>query len=616
MSLGLSLSAGFYTGGVLSADVPTLYMHALDGHNYLLDTAQEGDFRHHHRTIPLLKPQTQTTDKLGERSINPNGLWRSSIESWHKGCGQLNYDLDESDPARFRSSKGVDWATRWQLSLLPDTTQFASSANTNLRLAPTSTRLFWLDGTDVKYDDDLSGSPSTMTGPPGTTWTSITTDGYNVWACDGTSLYDWVRTDTAIGAAVNTGDLDLVVWVPGKARLMGAHDSDVYNITTVGAAYTDIGPSTISTDFRWVGFAEGPSVVYGAGYQGDKSMIFRWGIRSDGTGLDAAVPALVDGLPDGEIVQWIKSGLGFLLIGVDDGVRFAIPDKDTGNLTVGAKIDLDAAVRCFEFQGSSVYFGWTNYDSTSTGLGRISLTTFTDADNLVPAYGSDLMATTQGAVLDVCTFLGRRVFTVSGAGVYVEHATNKVASGTIESGWRSFGIPEEKVALRLDVRHDTIAGSVAAAIAVDGSATYTDAFASSSTYPTGAEVSVGQLRGEKFETQITLTRDSGDTTTGPTVTREVLKINPTADTGLRIIAPVMLNRQDTIGTVTRQRDPNTELQFLEELRSTRRQVTWQSGSLSYPVSLEDFVWLPEDAVDGPNGDKAYTGTCVLDLKVA
>lgn len=605
---------GFFQGGSVSSLVPSLYTFALDGRAYLIDDALTGDMGHHHRTIPLLKPQQQSDGKLGEQSINPNGLWRSSVETWHKGAGQTNYDLADSDPARFRDSKGIDPWTRWEMSLLPATAAVAASSNTNLDLAATSSRLFFLDGTDVKYTDDLS-AVSTMTGSPGGAWKSITTNGYDIWATDGSNVYHWLRSDSAVGAAYNTVDADLLVWVRGKGRLMGALNTgstrSVWNITS-GSAPTDIKPSIISADFTWVGFAEGPSCIYGAGYQGDKSMVFRWGILDDGSGLDVAVPALVDGLPTGEIVYSIGSYLGFVVIGTDQGLRFAIPDASTGNLTLGALIDLDSPVRCFTGQGSFVWFGWSNYDSVSTGLGRLSLTTFSDPDALVPAYASDLMATTQGNVTSVTTFLGYRVFCISGAGIYKE-STSKVASGTLDSGWRSFGISDDKVALLLDVRHEALpaGASVVAALATDGSDDATAVVTSDTQGDTGKSSPISEIRAERFETRFTLYRATVPMT-GPTITREVLSMNPTADTGVVIVVPFLLNERDALDRETIPRDPAAELTFLEGLRSSRDVVTYQEGSRSYAVSLEDYVWFPRELTTDRS---AFQGTAVVQLKV-
>ena len=604
MSFSSSFNVGFYSGGALTDLVPNLYPVALDGHPFLVDR-KSNQFRH--ITIPVLKQQSQDSGNLGEQSINPQGLWRRSIESWHKGAGQTNYDLTDSDPARFRSSKGVDPWTKWELSLLPVTDAKRSSANTNLKLQPAGSRLYLIDGGDIVYTADITVDSPTwtgITGEPATAATDITSDGFNVYTAHGADRV--YKTDTASSstAAYVTSGNSVSVLGYVKGRLMAAHDNLLYNITASGAL-----PSPLLThdnsDFEWVDFAEGRNVIYAAGYSGDKSEIYKTAVKADGTALDT--PTVAGTLPDGEIVRAVEGYLNFLLIGTDKGLRFAVQD-DNGDLTIGALIETDNAVRCFEGQGSFVWFGWTNYDATDTGLGRLSLTTINDS---TPAYASDLMATTQGAVLSVVTFQGVRVFTVSGVGVYGED-TVKVSSGTLDSGAISFGIPDNKVALEYDLRHDALDGSAAASISVNGSSTFTTIATSTTADSVGASYSVGELTGERFEVRLTLTRDATDTTTGPTITRHLLQMNPTADTGFFIQVPVVLAEADEIGEHVRPRDPAAELLFIENLRASRDVVTYQEGSRSYSVSLEDFEWVPMHV--SPD-NKRWSGTCVLTLKV-
>lgn len=602
---------GFFTGiSSPSALVPSQYTHALDGHPYLIDRSADGYGlnRFRHATIPTLRQSTQTNGPLGEQSINPAGLWRSSVETWHKGAGQTAFDLADSDPARFHTSKGVDPWTRWQASLLPATATVSASVNANLALAATSSRLFYLDDTAVKYTDDLV-TVNTMSGAHA--WTSITSDGYYVYACDGSDLYRWIRTDTAVGSAFNTTDMDLVRWVRGKARLMASDGNLVFNVTSASTP-ANIAPNTISTDFVWVDFCDGPNGVYGAGYQGDKSMIFRWGIMTDGSGLDVAIPALDDGLPDGEIIRCMASYLGFVLIGTDQGVRFALPNSGTGNLTVGALVDLGVSVRCFEGQGSSVWYGWSNYDGGSTGLGRLSLTTFTDPNLFVPAYASDLMATAQGIVSSVVTFNDRRVFSVQGAGIFRED-TDLVAEGTITSGWRSFGIPDNKVAIRYLLRHEPLDGSISVGIAVDGETSFAGIGTSNIAGSTAVDLPANEITAERFDVQLTLDRSALSSTAGPTITRDTLSMNPTADTSFYIYVPILLFEEEkTLSGSTQRRNVAAELEHLFSLRHTRQIVVYQEGSVSYSVSVEDLLWLP----DKPTQDgKAYQGACITTLKV-
>src|SRR5439155_2376386 len=88
-----------------------------------------------HESIPMLRALYDPNPTPSEASLNAQGLWRRAQDSWHEGAGQTFRDRDASGSAyRFRSSKGVDVWTRYQIGLLKDTSRIASSSNTNLSM--------------------------------------------------------------------------------------------------------------------------------------------------------------------------------------------------------------------------------------------------------------------------------------------------------------------------------------------------------------------------------------------------------------------------------------------------------------------------------------------------
>lgn len=593
----------FYNGVGVSTEVPGRYAVAINGRGFVVEGPP------HRKTVPVERNQADTSTKRGESTLNPAALWRSWMESWHMGAGQTFLDREDSDPHRFRTSKGVDPWTRHSLTLLPTTSEVVDSAATNLRLAVAGTVMCVLDGTGVKRTTDGS-TWSAMTGTPGTTWKSLTSDGFYFYATDGSNVYRWERTATAVGAAWNTTDVDLLGYLPGKGRLMGALNTgatkSVYNITGSGAP-TDIAPTNITSDFSWVDFTEGANVIYGAGYQGDKSLIFRWKIKEDGTGLDAAVPALPDGLPDGEIVRALGSYQGFIFIGTDKGARFATADT-SGNLTYGPLIATDNPVRCFEGQESFVWFGMENYDSTSTGLGRMSLEHFTNT--LTPAYASDLMATAQGQVLSVVTFGDKRYFSVSGDGVYAQ-SDNKVASGEICLSKITYGISDDKLALFADLRFEDLVGSLSMQAAVNDGAFSTIGVATSGTQVT---LTANQLRGESFALCLTLNRSDTDATAGPTVTRITLRSQPMPARVEEYTVVAHLNRSLVAfhGDEELAGDPEQDHAFLLNLLNTV--VNFQHGHATTELLLTDIEWKPSLWDAQPASEWFYEGPCQITLK--
>jgi hypothetical protein len=605
MGISATLSHPFYGGAIAVAGsaVATRYPVALGGRGYLIDT-ESNDWMW--RTIPKLRPQQDTADQPSERSFNPEGLWRRSHESWHKGAGQTWLDRPESDPYRFSSSKGIDPWTKWQFSLLPDTDKKRTSANTNVRVVPVGEYLYLSDGQSLLRTADITvDSPTwtTISGTPASNLVWVASDGYTVYLAYGTNGIYTTTRGAAAAASWVTGTVNRVAYVRG--RVMASQGQMIYNITAAGALPAPLFTHP-NTDWTWVGFAESLSQIYAAGFSGDKSIVYRTAVKADGTALDTPVTAAQ--LPDGEIVRSIQGYLGFILLGTDKGLRFASPDAN-GNLTLGALIDTNAAVNAFEGQSQYIWFGWTNYDATSTGLGRMDLTVFPSPG--APAYASDLMATTQGTVLSVATFQDRRVFTVSGQGVYAEDTT-KVASGTIDSGYINFGVGEPKAPHYIDVRLQALnGGSYRAYIAeADDEFESVGLHTSSSTHD---PFPVPNMTGDYFGVRLQLNRNSTTTTTGPVVARYTLQAEVAADVGTHIFLPVLLADRVDVDGYPDPRNPRTDLEYFRSIWQTKQRVLYQEGALNHEVILDDYEWRPYNRSKRENS--AYAGVCVLKLKI-
>jgi len=385
---------------------------------------------------------------------------------------------------------------------------------------------------------------------------------------------------------------------------MSATTNLLYNIT--GTATQTLLLTHPNASFAWVGFAEGPGFIYAAGFAGNRSLIYRVTILPDATAL--AAPTVAGELPTGETVRTIKGYLGTLSIGTDLGVRFA-SIASTGDLTIGALITTTSAVQNFEPSGRFVWYGLSNYDATSTGLGRLTPTTFTEP--LVPAYASDIMATAQGAVLSIAIVGSTRIFTVSGVGVYVE-GTNKVASGNLVGGRIAFGIGDSKVGMYVELRTQPLAGSVTVAVGADGGTPVSISGSSSAgTTRPDNPLNVGQVRAEFFELTTTLNRDAV-TTTGPVVTRLTLRAYPAPTRAFTLTVPLILHSRvlDVEGNDFSY-DVAAERAYIEGLLTAQTLTTFQLGTASSSVLIDDVVWVPIK----PTGDRRdFDGTLVVELK--
>lgn len=604
----LTLSSSSGVSG--STEVPGRFDVALNGHGYMIDTAMDlQGFRGMHfkrGSMPVLRAQADTGNVPAEQSINRDALWRRSQETWHHGAGQVYYDRADSDSARFNTSKGVNVWSKWNVTLLPDTTQLRASAASNLRLTAAGTYMYAADGNSlISYDATLTAA--TITGTPASTLTWLASDGYNIYAAYGTALYTTTRGAAAATSYATgfTGGISVVGYV--KGRLMVAAGPSLWNVTAGGA----IGAALLTqanSDFTWVGFAEGPGYLYAAGYSGNRSLIYKTAVLPDGTALN--VPSVAGELPIGETIRSIRGYLGFLVIGTDLGFRLGSPDG-SGNITPGPLVRTGSPVLNFEPSDRFIYYSLSNYDGTSTGLGRMDLSVFTES--LVPAYASDLMVTGQGSVTSVSTLTsGKRIFAVAGLGIYTE-ASTLVGSGTLSTGKVTYGVADDKIAMFLDLRHKPLVGQISATlVANDTTRVDLGVSAVSGSVSSGYALNAKQTRAEYFEVTYTLTQ--GSSTSSPTMTRATLRAYPAPSRSLEYTVPLLIAAtvEDRNGQPVPM-DIAAERAFLESLVTSGAPVAYQEGSLAGTVLVEDFDWLPLQRAYS-NGSYTWEGTMVLTLK--
>jgi hypothetical protein len=361
---------------------------------------------------------------------------------------------------------------------------------------------------------------------------------------------------------------------------MASLDNAVYNFTSSG------GPGSAlfthgNTGFRWVGFAGGQNHIYMGGFAGNQSLIYRTTIKADASSLDT--PIVAAELPAGEVITGLDSYLNYILIGTTQGIRVATSDTE-GNLVVGALITTGGSVTSFSGNGRFVWFNYTNFDATSTGLGRLDLSVFIATNQ--PAYASDLMVTGQGTVSSVNTINGRPVFVVVGLGIYVEHATDLVASGFYESGIFRWGVPDAKFIPKLDLRCRPLDGSITLSIKSDGGS-YHDFQAY--TLSEGKEKTITGLEDKIFEAEIkiTLGRSATSNTVGPEVTRWMGRAYAAPLRSQIFSVPLLMHHKVNIRGREYFQDVDAEMQFLRDMVDNPRIVAYQENEATFSVIVEN-----------------------------
>ena len=600
----------FYTGTGATELVPYTFPVAINGRPYLIDT-KSGDFGR--QFDARVRDSVDQSTEPGESAINPQGLWRRSQSSWHYGAGQAYSDTADAENYRFRSSKGIDVWNRGELSLLSDTTQAYPTSNSNLYMSTADGRIYGSDGQNVKYTSDWV-TFTTVTGTDASDIYSLTSDGYNVFFSYANGDIDQTNAGTSAASNYITGiEAGTLRYVRGRLMVagQGTDKHKIWNITTApgsnannpGALYTHP-----NTNFNWVGFAGGQNHIYAAGYAGNKSLIYKTTIKADGTALD--IPTVAGELPQGEIVAGMEAYLGYIIIGLTTGFRFCSAD-DNGNLVIGPLIETGTTVNSFAGIGKFVYFGWTNYDSTSTGIGRMDVSTQVSTNQ--PAYASDLMATGQGTIVDIHEYDNEPVFTVAGLGAYRTHPTNKVASGTLETGIYRWGVPDAKFIPKWDLRTQPLNGTVGLSVASDNGSfqsigTQSTSGSLESTFD-GAETKVFEA-----EARLTLTRSASDSTVGPVVTRWLGRAYAAPLRSQIFSVPVLLHHtvRDKNGREAFL-DVDYELSLLRDLVENPRVISYQENTDSYSVVVEDVRWRPiQDARNHNEWD--WNGTCTVIMR--
>jgi len=589
----------FYTGTGSTSLVPDVFPVALSGHAYLIDV-KSGRFGRGFE--PRVRDSVDQSALPGEAAISPQGLWRRAQASWHKGSGQKYADTGDAQDYRFWTSKGIDPWTKGELRLLPTTSKFLSSANTNLRMCVTDGRLYVSDGQTLKYTTDLSNF-TTVTGTPAASIEGLTTDGYNVWASfAGNGIY---VTDTSSSAATSysTGhEWNQLQYVKGRLMAFGRSTDSykLWNITSSGnnpaVLYTHP-----NTKFNWVGAAGGQQHIYVGGYAGGVSLIYRTNIKADGTALD--IPTQAAELPIGEVIHCLYGYLSYIIVGTNKGVRFCTSDGD-GNLVVGPILETPNTVYCATGDGKYVWYGWSNFDGTSTGLGRMDLSELTGVNE--PAYASDLMATAQGDVLHAANWSGTRLFSVSGDGIYKED-TALVSEGYVEAGTYRWGVPDRKFLPRFDMRTEPLNGTVVPYLNHDSSG-YTAQTGHTIAGDTEKTIPCEQVGFSDVAVKLVLTRSTSTTTLGPVLTRWQARAYA-APTRARVFSiPVILHKKLNLRGREYYQNVIDERTFLEALVQDSKIVTYQEGDETFEVVVENVEWVPLEAL---NTGWEWQGTAIV-----
>jgi hypothetical protein len=578
-----------------------------------------------HRSIQAQRESIDLDNIPGQGTINTEGLWRREADDWHFGAGQPYQDRKGSVDGRFSTSKGINPWMQWQCELLNDTVNsFPLAGDGQVLRAGQSLWVFDYAGAQISRK--LSANAPWFN-DPGFSGSGIrvpmATDGFNIWILQGTNILKFTSDGTGHGPATPTGAFDGIYWV--GERLMVTIGPAVYNIVDLTAAL----PAPLWThpdpNFIWTAMCDGSSQIYMAGYDAGQSnsVVYRSTIEATGTALTVPVQALP--MEGGEYVTSLYGYLNFVFVGSNLGVRMCRtlaaydPTGNQGDLEAGPLEPglfppgpVSQPVQCMVGNNRFMYFGWTNYDTESTGIGRMDLSTFIDTQ--APAFASDLMVPGFGNVtsMDWNPFNSAPIFVVKGQGVFTD-AGYAVTSGTVDSGQIEYGISDNKILWAGDIGTVTPQYGVASmSVSVDGAAFATVGAQPNGGSPVQSSFPIGQIRGDLTTVRMTLTRDIADDG-APILHRWTLKALPAITAGTTISAVVLLYKTMSARGADQYFNAYTEYQYLYNLRTTQTVVQYQEGPFSAMCVIDELDWLPFKESDAdPQG--GFLGDLIVYLK--
>ena len=565
-------------------------------------------------SIDPIRQGFDTQGSPGEQSLNQAGVWKRTRNDWQLGAGQKDGDTPESGPRQYYKSTGINPWVKNELTLLKDTDLTITDSGTNLYMAfamvGTQEYGYVCTGSDVKpTDDSFTTTETAISNPAGGAIIGIASDGTNVYvASTAGNKVQKINALAVTGSSANTDYWTLTnvdgVWVANGYLIASVGDRlTVLSVGTAPSTNADIASDAFNQVDSWetvIGTSVG---IFAGGNQGGQGKIYYIGINDSTAALN--VPVIATELPQGEKILSMAEYLGYVLLGTNKGFRLA-SITGQGYLSHGPLINIANGVQVFEPQGEFVWFGWKDYDSpfdstTRGGLGRIGLSEWTD--QMVPAYASDLMASgtgTDAAVQGVATFNRSgteiRAFSISGKGVYVEHASNYVTTGSIDEGKFRWGISELKVAASVDLRHKALASGQSVAIKVDSDDGNTGTVTSDTTDSltpgiqpilTSAEANID---GEYLIPTITL--NTTTVTATPTLYRWTLRAIPMPFVAEVLTLPIILTNQTRYDNRDVYQDVYDEYSYIKALLESRTLVKFKMGAEEKTVYVSGVGYEP------------------------
>jgi hypothetical protein len=499
------------------------------------------------QTAPFKKEQFDNAAEPGEQSLT--GWWIRSQMSFHSGTGIKFYDpatTDEVGHYRFSDSKGVNVWTKGQVTLLKSCTEGYATTGpvaTNGSVQQHLRSIKWGTDSGVLLHDEYDVYKIPVDAP-GTPVHFIDYDAGTdspVYAiCDDGTLAYWITNTatkktvykkalTGVAGAGNVAMFDEIGEVANatmeyvKDRIILCADNKVYEFPTSATAlptpvYTHPTTTHVYTSIT----ASGPA-IYIAGYNGIQSTIQKFTLDTTGSMPTLTSAVVAAELPVGEIVHRIYYYLGYMMIGTNKGIRVATVSDQDGSLSYGPLV-VETTQPCYDFAARDHYVWCATSVDGEPGVIRVDLGN--ELETLRFAYANDIYYSgITGHETTACAFAdtdgtNRLAFATTAVGaadgaVYVEDASDLIATGYITTGNIRYGTLEPKNFKRLLARGDYSKGSMTLETVDKNGVEYDHITYDSIIFPIEVTTSSPSTAQEYVAYKFILNRDATTVSTGP-----------------------------------------------------------------------------------------------------
>jgi len=613
VDIGITSNNSVWTNTDIAYDV------AVGGMPFIYALSDERPYTR--QTAPFRKEQFDNNNEPGEQSLT--GWWIRSQSSFHNGTGIKFYDpsAGETTAHRFADSLGVDVWTKGEVTLLKESTNTSTSSGIYKLISNVSTNTnvvtAFIPGSTTIKDITTTGSTNSTYATTASAIVDVVSNGTTLFIANATRIfYQTIGNTGALNNHYSTGTAAVkMAWV--KQRLVAGIGTSIYELT--GALPTATLPTAIythpNTGWEWTSISEGGSAIYAAGYAGTNGAIYKFTLNTAGV-----MPTLTSGiiaaqLPSGEYPRKIESYLGYLVIGTNKGVRVASISDTSGDLSYGPLIiEAENTGLDFAFRDRFVYA--TGSISGYPGLYRIDLGN--ELETLRFAYAPDTYldgVTGHATSVDFIGNSNQLAFTTSGSnGIAIQSASTLISSGYVKTGKIRYGTLEPKNFKRLIGRGIFKTGSMTLS-SVATNTLGVDVEYDHVVYDTGVNpVEITTLQPETAQEflayKFTLTRDTTDTSTGPTFKGYQVKATIATPRVRLIKFPVYCFdiETDRYNTVTGYSGRASErIATLEALEKSGDVLSWQdltTGELQQAV-IEQISFTrmtpPDRTFDGFGG---------------